>query len=84
MRSTPRPRRSRTADMKLVDDAVRAFGGEVQDFAERIVGVDPSTLRRWRNGTSRLNRFRRSQLRQYLTRRRRVPLVPSTSQGDTA
>jgi hypothetical protein len=54
-------------DAELVDAALAKWGGPVEVFADQIIGVNPSTLNRWRRGERKLNKRRRRQLLAYLT-----------------
>lgn len=49
---------SRMLDPNLVEAVLRVRGESVRQLADAL-GVNESTVHRWRNGTSRLNRHRR-------------------------
>jgi len=61
-------------DGELVEAALEQFAGErrpgrktARRFAEDVIGVDESSLRRWRNGHQAMNGKRRRWFINYLT-----------------
>jgi len=57
---------STLSDSELVEAAVAKWDGPVEGFARDIVGVEPVTLWRWRQGLHRLTKRKRQWFERYL------------------
>jgi hypothetical protein len=64
--SHPPPHVAQMSDTDLIDTALAKWGGGVEAFATELVGVDPATLWRWRQGVHKMSRRRRRWFERYL------------------